>query len=423
MSNQSIHTVDSYSAAFSMIGYLYQIRYALFKVLELSDNATISIETADDVSIERIGYGSSLYQLKHKSANLTNLSPDFWKTIRIWAELYNNNLIQLSDTKLFLVTTAEISSSSGIAFLTPEKYRPSKAFHILDQAILNTTSDDLKKILVDYFAMPKGDRKALFDAIQVLDNSSNVIDIVAEIKNSIRYSQRPEYIDHVYERLEGWWFGIVADRLNQSGSNTISGLDVHLKLRDIADQFLPNALPIDFWGELPSEKPDPQSDSRMFVLQLRHIAIHHKRIEKAIVDYYRAFSQRSRWAREDLLCSSELESYENKLIDEWERVLYWLSDEHQLDLEADYSDESLLVEVGRRLYDWVEHKADIRIRSDVREEYVMRGSYHILANEVQPRVWWHPQFVKKLKAILTRQPSKAVGQKDHPSSTREHLEG
>jgi hypothetical protein len=53
--------------------------------------------------------------------------------------------------------------------------------------------------------------------------------------------------------------------------------------------------------------------------QVRGTALSAARVEKAIIDYYRAFEQRSRWAREDLLVGDEVGKYERKLIDEWER--------------------------------------------------------------------------------------------------------
>ena len=41
-------------------------------------------------------------------------------------------------------------------------------------------------------------------------------------------------------------------------------------------------------------------------------------MEFAIRDYYRAFEQRSRWAREDFLVDGELENYERELVEAWQ---------------------------------------------------------------------------------------------------------
>ncbi|MCK5193448.1 MAG: hypothetical protein KAQ71_06540, partial [Desulfobulbaceae bacterium] len=81
---------DQFSAADPALGYLYQVRCALLWSLQrLKEEATFetSIETLDDVAFEANGTPTELLQTKHhknKGANLTDASPDLWKTIRIW---------------------------------------------------------------------------------------------------------------------------------------------------------------------------------------------------------------------------------------------------------------------------------------------------------------------------------------------------
>jgi hypothetical protein len=133
---------------------------------------------------------------------------------------------------------------------------------------------------------------------------------------------------------------------------------------------------------------------------LRAIDVGISRIEKAMLDYYRAFEQRSRWAREELLVGDEVELYETRLVDEWERFSLAITEE----LGSEVS-ELELKKAGRQIFNWMEQNADIRIRPNVAEPYVMRGSFHLLADESTPRVWWHPQFVERLNQILTREQS------------------
>ena len=114
------------------------------------------------------------------------------------------------------------------------------------------------------------------------------------------------------------------------------------------------------------------------------------------MDYYRAFEQRGRWVREELLIDDDLIEYEKKLIDEWERRFLAITDE----ISTDNATEEELRQLGLKVYKWVDQEADIRIRPNVTEEYVIRGSYHLLADENSPRVWWHPQFIKRLEQIL-----------------------
>ncbi len=86
MSAQSLST---FGAAGPMVGYLYQVRIALLWAIRRSrvGDFTVSIETLDDVSFEVGGQPYAVLQTKHSlnaMANLTDLSPEVWKTLRIW---------------------------------------------------------------------------------------------------------------------------------------------------------------------------------------------------------------------------------------------------------------------------------------------------------------------------------------------------
>src|SRR5678815_1212015 len=74
-----------------------------------------------------------------------------------------------------------------------------------------------------------------------------------------------------------------------------------------------------FRGKHPEDDIDPEEDPRLFVAQLREIRISPTRIQSAILDYYRAFEQRSSWARENVLLEGEVDEYEDRLVDEWGR--------------------------------------------------------------------------------------------------------
>lgn len=70
---------------------------------------------------------------------------------------------------------------------------------------------------------------------------------------------------------------------------------------------------------MPADEIDTDADPRLFVAQLHEIGISSNRIKSAFLDYYRAFEQRSAWARENLLILGEVEEYEDRLTDEWGR--------------------------------------------------------------------------------------------------------
>lgn len=82
--------MSSHEAQAQMLGYLYQVRCALMLLIE-SDAPSLKlfIEKFDDVSFENDSNPVAMVQLKHhigRTGNLTDRSPDLWRTIKIWVD-------------------------------------------------------------------------------------------------------------------------------------------------------------------------------------------------------------------------------------------------------------------------------------------------------------------------------------------------
>jgi len=129
----------------------------------------------------------------------------------------------------------------------------------------------------------------------------------------------------------------------------------------------------------------------LFCRQLNLIAIGKKRTTICVRDFFRAFAQRSRWVQDELLCIDELDRYEGKLSDEWQHHFARIQD------EADEYDEKEKKAAGRTLLSKIEDQ-DIRIRALCSDRFVMRGSYHILANKLM--VGWHPDYERYFQDSL-----------------------
>ena len=134
---------------------------------------------------------------------------------------------------------------------------------------------------------------------------------------------------------------------------------------------------------------------RSFVDQLRLIGVNDKRVVHAIKNYYRAFEQRSRWLREDLLYVGDLDRYEERLIEEWDLVFQEMSDA----LGQDAAEE-VMKNAGRELYRKFESDPLPSIKPAVTEPAIARGTYQMLADDL--RVGWHLKFIEHLRPILLR---------------------
>ena len=107
-------TTDKYSAGEQGLGYIYQGRLALYQMLQLPESTTVFLEKDDDVDFEDGKGGKSLASLKHKAEGerLTDLSTDFWKSVRIWLDRYKREDRAKSNLQFFLFTTAKVGANS-----------------------------------------------------------------------------------------------------------------------------------------------------------------------------------------------------------------------------------------------------------------------------------------------------------------------
>lgn len=398
--------VDRFSAGEQGLGYLYQPRFALLQILQLPEEMSVFIEKDDDLDFVDAGGRKTLSSLKHKAPGerLTDLSTDFWKSVRIWLTRYKDSGRAGSTHRFYLFTTNKISETSFLKGFLPAANSDSAnnpAFVTLaDAALAHTESELIQKIGHELHTMSEAEQIDFWGRITIFDCSPRIDDIPGLIKDRHMRSIRRESRDFVFQRLEGWWHDSVLALLTSNRLRPIYGYEVSDKLTAIADEYKSDNLPITFRGKLPDGEINTDSDDRLFVRQLREIGISSVRIRNAILDYYRAYEQRSQWTRENLLVSEELEDFENRLEDEWSRYRDVVFE--KLDPQ---SAESVLREAGQQLYQWADLESgnisSLRIRERVTEPYVIRGGLHILANiSPTPRIYWHPLFLKRLNEVL-----------------------
>lgn len=399
-------TTDKYSAGEQGLGYIYQARLALLHLLQLSEDTAAFLEKDDDLDFIDGDSGKSLFSLKHKAIGdrLTDLSTDFWKSVNIWLARYKRDGRAASNLRFFLFTTGTVSTGSFLARLLPDQPVTSgdatTLTELADAALAESTSKLIAPIATVFNELSNPEKQDFLERILILDGSPRIGDIPSIVRDKHMRSIRREHREFVFERLEGWWTDAVIKQLTGARTEGIFGFEVSDKLSDFAEEYKSDNLPITFRGKAPADDIDTETDPRLFVTQLRDIGISSNRIRSAILDYYRAFEQRSAWARENLLVSGEVEEYEDRLADEWNRYK-----DVAFERLKDDSAEDALREAGVNLYNWAEFETgkieSLRIRARVTEPYVLRGSFHILADsKPEPRVYWHPRFLERLGKVL-----------------------
>jgi hypothetical protein len=390
--------VDSFDASSSALGYIYQVRYALLLALqkintvEDPDDCLVSIEKIDDISFHSEGTPDQLLQSKHHATqgNLTDRSPDIWKTVRVWSE-YLITKPKTEDVTFTLVTTETVTDGSLACWLSPEGSRRN-----VDSALtrMQEISEEVSNVAnrssyKAFKALSPAQQRKLVGSIYVLGSAHTITDLAQELKKKLRTTVETKHIDPFLTRLEGVWFNKSIQLLASTDFAAISLGELVSIIDDLRSQFLPGNLPSDFEEEFP-EVMDLEGDSRIFVEQLRLINAPNSVIEFAIINYYRAYEQRSRWLRENLVKPGEVGKYLARLTDEWNH--------HRSLQEMNIagSEEMDSVQLGRKIYSSCQNEGARPIRRDFDAKYVARGTYHVLADSQE--IGWRPDFEEQLNA-------------------------
>lgn len=392
---------NPFSAADSALGYIYQVRVALLWSLRRLKNGSdfvVSLETLDDVTFELTGgRPDELLQTKHhrsREATLTDASSDLWKSIRIWFVGYEAKTIP-SGTALYLLTTGKAPAGSIATCLRSDGRNVEAALKGLEATALSSTSEGNAPAYAVFLAASPAVRQSLIESVVVLDAAPLITDLDDSIRTEIFWAVERRYQNAFLERLEGWWLRRSLKQLaSVAADDRILAAEIEAQMSDLREQFKQDSLPIDY--DLLTFDLDEATQvahaSSVFVRQLEIIQAGKRRIAAAVRDYYRAFEQRSRWLRNDLILIGDLEQYERRLVQEWEIVFEQVRD----DLGADAAEEAKQ-KAAREVLRWAE-SVSLPIRPRVTEPFVARGSLHMLADDGY--VGWHPEFRNRLATLL-----------------------
>lgn len=390
---------SDFSATDSVLGYLYQVRLALLSSLQRlakDELFAVYLETLDDVVFEQDGSALELLQLKHhcnRAASLTDASPDLWKSFRVWMEGRANRSIP-EDARLYLITTSNVGEGSSASYLMIENRNEAEALKKLQETVATSTNRTNEPAYRLFRSLSPDAQATLVRAITILPNAPNISDVSEALRAQARLSVKRNHLDSFLTRLEGWWYKRAVGQLISPNTPPIFSNVIESEIDDLREQFKLDALPID--QDILNEEIDTSIyEDRVFVRQVKLAGVGNRRILAAIRDYYRAFEQRSRWIREDLLLVGELDSYEKLLREEWELQFARVADE----LGDDLAEEAKRT-AAQQIYAWVEESC-YPIRPQVKHPSLTRGSFHILSDCL--KIGWHPEFMQHLQQVLEPQ--------------------
>lgn len=391
--------MSNHQASEQMIGYLYQVRFALALLLDDDNpNSQISIEKFDDIAFSQDGEPRQLIQLKHhvqKHGNLSDSSTDLWRTLKVWIDTIKKSPEILNEAKFLIITTAIAPDNTASSYLKDNEIRDVNiAYQKLKVVSDKSENKEHKKYYDAFSGMEESIMKKLLSQTYIIDKASKITDVEKTFRKQIRYSCVPKYEDPICQRLEGWWYKKAIEALCSDKPIFATQSQVRTLIVSISQEYTDENLPIDIFDIEDFQEGDLGTDEKVFYEQLKLISIGNRRMQMALRDYYRAFRQRANWIRNDLLYINELEKYEERLIDEWEHSFAAMEDDLAQCVGVTENEK---IKEGRKLFSDIE-KRDIRIRPKCQEAFVMRGSYHILANQL--RVGWHKDFYERLRQLI-----------------------
>jgi hypothetical protein len=236
-------------------------------------------------------------------------------------------------------------------------------------------------------------RSTFLHRILIIDGSPHADDVHAAVKSCLQWALPTGHEELFLAMVWQWWDRQSLEMLQ----GRLEGLDVgaaQAAIADIRDQFTSENLPtLVHLADVDEQAVGEQHRTRPFVQQMEWVAYPPRNLQKAIVDYYRAYTQAVQWVDEDLIGITELERFESELVDEWEREFEWMMD--SLDDDAD---EKAKQAAGKALLRTLLGQTGITVRSRYNDPFFARGQRHALAD--RGRVGWHADFQTKIEKLL-----------------------
>jgi hypothetical protein len=356
-------------------------------------DASVSIELHDDVAWETHGTPKERLQLKHHlrgAASITDKSDDLWRTVRVWLD--DASPTDPDGAVLMLVTTASAPDDSGVYCLRPETLNLAEGQRLIEAAARESNAAGTEKTRQRFLALGPADRQAFVSRIRVLDGSLHIIDVEAEVRRSLAWALPRAHEDMFLELLWGWWDREALGMLQ--GTRGPMGVgELQDQVTEIRDQFTNDRLPtLLHLSDVDPSVVEAMLGNRMFVAQLRLIDWPEQNLQRAIIDYHRAFVHTTRWVDDDLIGLPDLLNFGVELVDEWKSEFEFMRT--SLDPQAS---EIELKQAGVDLLRKLLESTAIRVRPRYDDRFFARGKRHELADTLQ--VGWHPNFEARLRGM------------------------
>ncbi|MEV6986501.1 ABC-three component system protein [Sphaerisporangium sp. NPDC051017] len=387
-----------HDASASAIGYLYQVNWCLVELLQRAPDRpdqAISLETHDDVAWEESGSPTELLQTKHHvgaAMGLGDKHADIWKTLLVWM-----NTAQPTDPQgpaLILVTTSVAPAGTAAHALRRDTRNTQAAVIKLADAARTSISESTEKARKRFLALTEAEQQTLLGRVTVVDGALGIDDLDQKLAK-ILWAAMPHANQELFLAMVWrWWSGVALDMLRGRRQMVGAG-EAQAAISHLRDQFSDDNLPTTVeLSDVDENHIIAMHGEDVFVHQMRWVACNEVNLRKAIVDYYRAVTQATKWITEDLIGLHELEKFEDNLRDEWDRAFADMIEDLSLD-----ADEDAKIAAGKALLRRLRDSTAVNVRPRYNDAFFARGRRHVLADHRD--IGWHPDFQSRLEELLS----------------------
>ncbi|CAN7800341.1 hypothetical protein LJR022_009808 [Paraburkholderia hospita] len=397
---------NAHSAADSALGYYYQAVYALRLLLLDYEDASVSIESWDDVYLETSDR-RELHQLKHSldtSKTIGLKSRGVWRTLTVWLDYCKIN--GFSQSRFVLATVAVLQKDSELECLRTEGSDRSELIAALTKEAERVrderqTAKDAGKPQKEW---PHGDRAddcagfldatpteraGLMERVTICPGSFNIGEAQNEIGKILGRFAPKNILQTLTAQLLAWWDRQVVETLTRERTEPLHAEEVRAEIVRRAGILLDNGFFEDTQTYIGALEPCAARVTQ----QLDFIDATRSQRTRAVPIELAARAQRMAWMKADMSKMSAIRGYDKILINEWSYRF-----EQNID-DCDRADAETKAHYGRTLLDWSHFKAPLEVRRidpKYENQDFVRGCYLYLSG--LGSVGWHPDFEVLLKA-------------------------
>lgn len=384
----------TFSAKEPALGYYYQIIRGLVLLLDEDrmESPSLSFECLDDISIEN-EEETDLYQLKlHVStAQLTDRSADFWKTIRVWSEGIADGTYIPERTIFTLITTASRSTDTFInKFGSNDKKDLETILTSMETISLETDNSTNEKGYNAFKSLSEDQKKKLIKNIRIADADLSIDETWDALGKRLELSAPSKFLEQFIKGVVGWWFVEAVKTLTSETNYSLSRKSVLNQINTLRDQIREDALPDDFFSEENvSDSELKESLSETYVKQLGLVDATDREKRAAISDYQKAYGQRSRWLRDGRVTQEDYDKFDAELRYDWKSRFELMQD------ITENKSEDNRTQAGHEFYrDFYVNPKHTMPSFKNKGLNISKGSYQMLSDKKV--VGWHPDYKEKL---------------------------